>query len=137
MAVSYDPMCVANLESFHAKATAAKTTMTDSTNAVLLYTAPADGAEIPRLKARANGTNTASVLYLFTSSDAGTTLHLKAAVDAAAQTISTTAAPDEIDFGVTESAPMVLGGTVRLYCATSVALAAGWEFEGQAKEYTV
>lgn len=136
MAVSYDPMCVAKLKNFAAKATAAKTTMSDSTNAVLLYTAPTDGAEIPRLKARANGTNTQSVLYLFTSADAGTTLHLKEAIDAAAQTISTTAAQDAIDFGCTESAPMVLSGGERLYCAASVALAAGWEFEGQAKEYT-
>lgn len=135
MAYSYDPICVKTLGNFAAKATAAKTTMTDSANAVLAYTAPAEGAIITRLHARANGTNGASVLYAFTSADAGTTLHLKHAKTAVGETISTTGVQADNDMGPTEEEPWYLAGSERLYVASSVALAAGWEFEGSFKAF--
>jgi hypothetical protein len=130
-----DPVFTQGVVNFAGKATAAKTALEDNTNAILLYTAPTNGALITSTKARALGTNTASVLYLFTSADAGTTLRMKAAKNAAAQTISTTAAPDATDFGFTDEAPLKLSGGERLYGAASVALAAGWIFEGAAEPF--
>lgn len=136
MAYSNDPICFAGIANFAAKATAAKTTMEDATNAALLYTAPTNGAEITRAKARALGTlSGATVLYLFTSSDAGVTLRLKEAVLISSDTVSTTDPPTATDLNASEDVPIVLSGGERLYCGISVALAAGVLFEGHARTY--
>jgi hypothetical protein len=135
MAVTHDPIFTQTVRNIAAKATAAKTTMTDSANAVLLDTAGANGSEYSHISARANGTFTDTVLYLFTSSDAGTTLHQKAAIKVTGATISTTAAPAENSFGFTKDSPLKLTAGERLYCAASVVLSAGWEFEGTVEDY--
>lgn len=138
MAYSNEAVYSQSIVTFAAKATAAKTTMTDSTNAVLAYTAPTEGAVITRLRARPLGTTaSATVLYAFTSTDSGTTLAMKdVAFSSAADTVSTTDAPATIDFGVSAEDPIYLAGSERLYVAASVALAAGWQFEGHGEVLT-
>lgn len=137
MAVSNDAVYAQKPVNFAAKATAAKTTMSDSTNAVLLHTASANGDVVTRVKARPQGTATAGVCYLFTSKDSGTTLSMKEAEAAAADTVSTTDAPAPISFSnISEDAPMLLSPNEQLYCAISVALSAGYVFEGHAEQLT-
>lgn len=122
---------------FAARATAAKTTMTDNTNAVLAYTAGAEGAIIVRLNARALATPSgATVLYVFTSNDGGTTLALKAAILVSSDTVSTTDPPAQQNMGPSVNDPWRLSPNERLYVAASVALASGWQFEGDGEDFT-
>lgn len=136
MATSNDPIFATGVRNFAAKATAAKTTYSDNTSAVLLFTADADGSLVTRCKARAIGTTSgATVLYLFTSPDGGTTLFLKEAILlGTVDSVSTTDAPATTDFGYSKDNPLALSPNERLYCAISVALAAGFIFEGQAED---
>jgi hypothetical protein len=135
MSKTSDPFFSVSVANIAAKATAAKTTMTDNANAVLAFTAGAEGAIVNTLKARALGTFTDTVIYAFTSSDGGTTLHLKAAVKVTGATVSTTAVTPSGDLGPTYDEPWQLNANERLYVAASVVLAAGWEFEGSAENF--
>jgi hypothetical protein len=120
--VSNDPIFATGFSNFAARATAAKTTMTDNTNAVLAHTAGAEGSWIKRLRVRAEATFAANlVAYAFTSSDGGTTLRMKSAVLLTAATVSDTVAPIEYDLGPTETTPWRLSASERLYVAVSKA----------------
>jgi hypothetical protein len=135
MTTSNEAIYPQGIRNFAAKATAAKTTMTDTTNAVLLVTAGANGSLVKRCRARANGASADSVLYLFTCVDGGSTLHMKEVMDAPVDgSVSTTVAQQVIDMGPSEDEPMRLSPLEKLYCAASVALAAGWEFEGDLED---
>jgi hypothetical protein len=68
------------LKTAQAVCTAAKTTYNDTTNAVLLLTAGADGALLKKLTAMPRATVAATQLQLYISKDGGTTLQL---IDAA------------------------------------------------------
>jgi hypothetical protein len=108
--------------------TAAKTTYNDTTNAVLLYTAGAEGDLIRRITAVPRATVSASQLMLFRSLDGGVTLTFDRAVVMPASNVAATTAVVPTDFGVDFSKPMSLAGGAtpeRLYVATGVALAAG------------
>lgn len=136
MAKTLDPFFSTAVKNIAARATAAKTTMTDSTNAVLAYTAGNEGSVINSLKVRALGTvSTDTVCYAFTSSDGGTTLHLKGAVKIVAATVSASVPPVTGDLGPTFDAPWELSANEKLYVAIGVALTAGFEFEGSAEDF--
>lgn len=136
MTKTLDPFYSTSVANIAARATAAKTTMTDGANAVLALTAGAEGAIVNGLNARALGTvSTDTVCYAFTSADAGTTLHLKAAVKIAAATVSASVPPVPVSLGPTFDAPWELAASERLYIAIGVALTAGVEFEGSAEQF--
>lgn len=137
MAKTLDPFYSTAVRNVAAKATAAKTTMTDATNAVLLATAGAEGSIVNSCKARTIGTGTVgdTVCYLFTSSDGGTTLHLKANVKHASTAVSTTNPAPVVDLGPSFDEPMQLSANEKLYCAISVANATGFEFEASLEDF--
>lgn len=135
MAKTLDPFYATGVANIYGRATAAKTNLTDNTNAVLVYTAPAEGAIVASLSALALGTFTDTVLMAFTSPD-GTNLHLKGAVKATGATVNTTNASAEFDLGPSETAPWRLAGGERLYVAASVTLAAGWAFSGDVEAFS-
>lgn len=137
MAYSNEAVYPQGGKNFAAKATAAKTTMSDDANAVLLYTAPAGQmARVKRCNAWPQAANTATVCYLFTKASASSTLFMKSAKQAAAQSsISTTVAQTPIDMSPSEDEPLILSPGEALYCAISVALTAGFVFEGQVEEF--
>jgi hypothetical protein len=108
--------------------TAAKTTYNDAANAVLLYTAGAEGDLIRRITAVPRATVSASQLMLFRSLDGGVTLIFDRAVVMPASNVAATTAVVPTDFGIDFAKPMGLAGGAtpeRLYVATAVALAAG------------
>lgn len=137
MAKTLDPFYATGVANIYGRATAAKTNLTDNTNAVLVYTAPTEGAILTGLRARALGTFTDTVLMYFTSPD-GTNLHLKGAIRSATgtTTVNTTNASPEYDLGPSETSPRRLAGGERVYVAASVALAAGWVFEGDVEAFS-
>lgn len=145
MATSPDPIFATGFGNLVAKPTTAKTTMTDSTNAVRFqaagsnWEAGAEGALITRMKARCLGTGSigATVCYLFTSPDDGTTLCLKAAKLFSAQTVSTTVPSAEVDFEATFDDPIALSPGEWLYAAISVTNATGFQFEGSFEDFAV
>lgn len=105
--------------------TAAKTTYNDATNAVLLFTAGADGSLVRRITAIPRATVTATQLQLFRSPDNGTTLYLVGSVLMAAYTMAQTTAAPVTDFGFDFTKPIGLAAGERLYAAAGVALAGG------------
>ena len=112
--------------------TAAKTTYNDTTNAVLLLTAGADGSFVYDISAIARATYTDTQLQLYTSPDGGVTLYLLRTKKAAADTMAATAEQEEIVFDEwSEAAPLRLKGSERLYAAAGVALAGGWIFHAR------
>jgi hypothetical protein len=145
MATSLDPIFATRFGNLTAKATAAKTTFTDSTNAVRFqrlganWVVPTEGATITRLKARCIGAGAIgdTICYIFTSSDGGTTLALKEAVKFTAQTVSTTIRSEVVDFLATMSEPLQLTAGEWLYAAISVAQATGFQFEGSFEDFAV
>lgn len=138
MTKTLDPFYSTGVKNVYGKATAAKTTMSDATNAVLLYTAPSEGAIVNRCTVRALGTFTDTLAYLFTSPDA-VNLHLKGAVKLTGATVNTTTLTPTGDFGAAggwdNDKPLVLTGGEKLYGAISVALVAGFEFEADVEEF--
>ncbi|MEQ8394983.1 hypothetical protein [Thalassobaculum sp.] len=116
---------------------AANTTLTDSPDdTALLLTAGANGSRIGHLKALPRATvSGAMVGYLYHSIDSGTTKRLIKAVAIAADTVSTTDAPAEVDFGYTEDAPLYLSAGAELYAGISVALTDGVVFIASYQDY--
>lgn len=105
--------------------TAAKTTYNDAANAVLGFTAGADGSLVRRITALPRATVTATQLQLFRSTDNGATLHFAGSVLMPAYTMSQTTAPVVTDFGINFAQPLSLKAGERLYFGMGVALAAG------------
>lgn len=118
-----------------AVATGAATVSDDApTNTVLLVTAGADGCIVTSLVAVPRATVTASSLCLWLSKDGGTTKRLIDSELMSAYTMSTTTAiPETIFANISESSPLRLEGTDRLYVGSQVALASGIVFTS---EYT-
>lgn len=94
------------------------------TNTVLLLTAGSDGAIVTRLWAMPQATVTASSLLLFLSKDSGTTKLLIDSALMTAFTVATTTAIPSTAFTYSETAPLRLEASDRLYVANQVALAA-------------
>lgn len=118
-----------------AVATAVATITDDNpSNTVLLLTAGADGAILTRLTAIPRATVTASSLVLYVSSDGGTTKRLVDSALMAAATVNTTTAVAVTSFGTyTETTPLRLAASDKLYVGTQVALSGGIVFKA---EYT-
>jgi hypothetical protein len=118
-----------------AVATGAATVGTDApTNTVLLMTAGADGAIVTSLTAIPRATVTASSLLLYLSKDNGTTQRLIDSELMAAFTVATTTAiPETLFTRISETTPLRLAATDRLYVGSQVALASGIVFKA---EYT-
>lgn len=106
------------------------------TNSVLLFTAGSEGSVVTALEAIPRATVTAANIYLFSSTDSGTTLRLIDCVLMAAQTLSTTAAVTQTVFtNYTEDYPLRLAANERLYVAASVSLASGIVVEARGMDY--
>lgn len=133
MAVSQNLFVSAqSVKSANAITTAAKTTYNDSTNAVSLLTAGANGAVLYGLTALPRATlGSAAQLQLYRSRDAGTTLYLCRLVTLAAYTMATTTSPTAADFLFTEETPLRLAANEVLYVGSAVALAGGIAFDAQ------
>lgn len=118
-----------------AVATAVATITDDNpSNTVLLLTAGADGAILTRLTAIPRATVTASSLVLYVSSDGGTTKRLIDSVLMSAATVNTTTAVAVTTFSTyTETTPLRLAASDKLYVGTQVALSGGIVFKA---EYT-
>ena len=108
-------------------------TLTDTpSNTVLLVTAGSDGAILTRLTAIPRATVTASSLVLFISKDGGTTQRLIDAELMAAYTMATTTLIPETTFSLyTETTPLRLEASDRLYVGSQVALAGGIVFRAE------
>ena len=108
-------------------------TLTDTpANTVLLVTAGSDGAILTRLTAIPRATVTASSLVLFISKDGGTTQRLIDAELMAAYTMATTTLVPETTFSLyTETTPLRLEASDRLYVGSQVALAGGIVFRAE------
>jgi hypothetical protein len=111
----------------------AAATLTDTpSNTVLLVTAGSDGAILTRLTAIPRATVTASSLVLFISKDGGTTQRLIDAELMAAYTMATTTLVPETTFSLyTETTPLRLEASDRLYVGSQVALAGGIVFRAE------
>lgn len=118
-----------------AVATAVATITDDNpSNTVLLLTAGSDGAILTRLTAIPRATVTASSLVLYVSSDGGTTKRLIDSVLMSAATVNTTTAVAVTTFSTyTETTPLRLAASDKLYVGTQVALSGGIVFKA---EYT-
>jgi hypothetical protein len=109
---------------------------TDSvTNSALLYTAGAEGSLVTSISAIPRATVTATVIYLFITTD-GTTLRLLDTILLPAQTLSTTAAVTLSSFtNYTEDYPLRLKANEKLYAAISVSLSSGIVVEARGMDY--
>ncbi len=109
------------VQTAQAACTAAKTTYTDATNAVLLLTAGANGGVLYGMSARPRGTTGGGGrVDVFTSLN-GATLAFINSANFAAYTQSTTAAPVPSDLGYTETTPRRLAPLEQIWVATSIA----------------
>lgn len=118
-----------------AVATAVATITDDApSNTVLLLTAGSDGAILTRLTAIPRATVTASSLVLYISSDGGTTKRLIDSTLMSAATVNTTTAVAVTTFSTySETTPLRLAASDKLYVGTQVALSGGIVFKA---EYT-
>jgi hypothetical protein len=130
MAVSTNSIVTSqSLKTANAICTAAKTTLNDAANSVLLLAAQTNGAILYKLTALARATVTATKLQLYRSPDAGTTLYLIASATMAAYTMANTDSQTAVDFGYSETNPLRLSSSDALYVGASVALAGGIVFD--------
>jgi hypothetical protein len=115
----------------------AGTNNTDApTNSVLLYTAGAEGSLITTIQALYRGTNVASSLYLFVSTDGGTTQRLVDSVAAAAYTYATTTINPLVYFPTAnEDYPLRLAPNAKLYVNTAVTVASGYVVTARGMDY--
>ncbi len=118
-----------NPRNFDAIMTAALTNLNTDTpsGAVLLATAGAFGAMVPRLSVTVRATlATNAGIVLFRSTDQGATLRPKGSVTLTAQTVVATEALREVDFTkISEARPLRLGPNERLYIGSMVPPPAG------------
>lgn len=119
--------------------TAAKTTYSDATNAVLLATAGTNGSVFYGMTALPRGVlATATKVMLFRSPDAGVTLNLiRTVLVAAYATDLATTLPTLSDFGLSELTPLRLEGGVtpeRFYVGGYAAAANGIVVDAQGED---
>ena len=106
------------------------------TNTVLLYTAGADGSIITTIEAMPRATVTATAIYLFSSTDGGTTQRLIDCVLMAAYTFAlTTQIPQTVFTNYSEDYPLRLKAGERLYVSTGVSLASGIVVEARGMDF--
>lgn len=105
------------------------------TNTSLITTAGADGALLTSLTAIPRATVAATLLYLWISSDGGTTKRLLKTVLMAAHTVAVNTEIPATDFGYTEDAPLRLEANEELYVGIGVALAGGIVFNSVSGDF--
>lgn len=115
-----------------AVATQACTDLDDApSNTVELLTGSQAGTLVIRVAAVPRSTVTTTALYLFVSSDGGATQRLIRTKLAAADTVSSTDIPTEIDFCYNITEPLLLTADEKLFVAISVDLTEGWVFHAE------
>jgi hypothetical protein len=104
-------------------ATAANTGYTDSpANAVVIYTAGANGSRVSRASVVTRATTTAAEMQLFRDHDGtGTTKRFVRSKTMPATTVAQTVGQEPVDFGYSDANPMILAAGEKLYGATGVA----------------
>ena len=118
--------------------TTANTTYTDSpTNAVVIYTAGADGSRVTSITAVPRATVTATQLQLYRDRDgSGTTKRLFKVGAMGAYTFAATTGVTATDFGYSDTKlPLILGPGEKLYAAIGVTLANGIVFNVEGSDY--
>src|SRR5205085_4220395 len=103
-----------------AKCTGANTNYDAPTASVVLLPTQNNGARITKVTVQSNSTNSATDLQLYASPDGGTTKRLIATKLLAAYTLSQTAVQTPVDFGFSDTAPLMLGAGESLYAAIGV-----------------
>lgn len=92
------------------------------TNTVLLLTAGANGARLTRLEALATGTQQATQVQFFRSTDLGTTKRLIRAKGFPGYTIANTNDIPVLDFGYSDVSPLILGANEQIYVASAASV---------------
>lgn len=111
------------------------------TNSVLLLTAGADGAILTALSAMPRATVTATALWIWSSIDGGTTKNLVASALMPAYTLAATTENTRTVFkhadgtAISESAPLRLAATEKLYVGIGVTLSAGIMFNARYTDF--
>lgn len=120
-----------NVKHSTAVCTAAKTDLSNNTNAVRLLAAASNvnGVLVKRVYAIPRGTSVATQLQLFTSKDAGVTLSFSNSALLPAYTNSNNTRVEKGEFtDITADFPARLEAGEELWCGTGVALTAGIVF---------
>jgi hypothetical protein len=111
------------------------------TNSVLLLTAGADGSILTSLSAMPRATVTATALWIWSSIDGGTTKNLIASALMAAYTLAATTENARTVFKhadgtvISESAPLRLAASEKLYIGIGVNLASGIMFNARYSDF--
>jgi hypothetical protein len=134
--VTHDPVYAQGLRSVSGTTTAAKSTLTDTTNAVKIFTAGANGSFVKRLRARPRATvSAANKLLLFRVSAGGATVTLIDSALMGAHTLADTTAIPETPFTTYSYLdPLRLGPSEELWAAQATALAGGIAWDGDAED---
>jgi len=111
-----------------------------TTNAVLLYTAGANGSRIDEIKALPLGTNAASVLRIFTNNGSVNTVaannYVYSDVALPATTISEISGQAEVMVRQpTDYRPLILPPNWKLYATVGTTMAIGWEVTVQGGDF--
>jgi hypothetical protein len=136
MAVSHDPVYAQGIRAVAGVTTAAKSTMTDTTNAVKIFTAGANGSIVKRLRARPRATlSAANKLLLFRVATGGSPVTLCDSASMAAHTFADTTAIPETPFATYSYVdPLRLAPNEELWAAQATALAGGIAWDGDAED---
>lgn len=103
-------------------ATTANSNYSDTpTNTAVIFTAGANGARVSKISAVTRASTLATELQLFRDHDgSGTTKRFVRSKTLPATTVAATAGQDPVDFGYSDSAPMILAANEKLYGAIGV-----------------
>lgn len=103
-------------------ATTANSNYSDTpTNTAVIFTAGANGARVSKISAVTRASTLATELQLFRDHDgSGTTKRFVRSKTLPATTVSASAGQDPVDFGYSDSAPMILAANEKLYGAIGV-----------------
>lgn len=108
---------------------------------MLLGTAGADGGIVSSISAIPRATVTATALYIWSSTDSGTTKHLVASALMPAYTLAATTENARTVFKhadgtvISESAPLRVQAGEKLYCGIGVTLASGIVFSARESDF--
>ena len=105
-------------------------TLLSLTGLTLLLTAGASGAVVTEISCRPGATIAACPAYLYRSTDSGVTVAPVRSRTIAAGTVSTSLAPADTDFGYSESAPLRLRASERLYVGHATTVLVDWFAQG-------
>lgn len=136
MAVTHDPVFAQGYRRVEGITTAAKSTYGDTTNAIKIFTAGANGSHVKRLRARPRGTIAAvNKLLLFRVTTGGTPVTLADSVEMAAHTYADTAkVPETLFTSYSYQDPLRLAPLEELWAGQATALAAGIAWDGDAED---